>query len=82
MVFSSTMLGSGSDLYMCTKNKKGKWLRPQSLGAVINTEGEEVFPYFANDSTLIFASDGHEGLGGLDIYVSHWNRAKHIFRSP
>lgn len=82
LVFSSTMLGSGSDLYMCTRNKKGKWLRPQSLGAVINTEGEEAFPYFANDSTLLFASDGHEGFGGLDIYMSTWNKAKRFFSQP
>jgi Tfp pilus assembly protein PilF len=82
LVFSSTMTGSGSDLYITTKNKKGKWLRPQSLGAVINTEGEEVFPYFANDTTLFFASDGHEGLGGLDIYVSHLDKVKRTFSQP
>ncbi|MES2702100.1 MAG: tetratricopeptide repeat protein [Bacteroidota bacterium] len=73
MIFSSTMEGAGSDLYLCTRNPKGKWLRPKNLGAFINTEGEEVFPYFANDTTLIFASDGLAGLGGLDIYVAHWD---------
>jgi len=82
LVFSSTMLGSGSDLYICMRNKKGKWLRPQNLGVTINTEGEEVFPFFANDSTLFFASDGHEGLGGLDIYKAHWDKIKHIFSAP
>lgn len=82
MIFSSTQLGNGSDLYMCARTRKGKWLRPQNLGNIINTEGEEVFPYLANDSTLYFASDGHEGLGGLDIYVSHWDKIAHQFSKP
>jgi tetratricopeptide (TPR) repeat protein len=82
LVFSSTMMGSGSDLYLCVKNKKGKWLRPQNLGPAVNTEGEEVFPFFANDSTLFFASDGHKGLGGLDIYFTHLDHLKHTLSEP
>ncbi len=82
LIFSSTMLGSGPDIYMCFKNKIGKWLRPQKLDSTINTEGDEVFPFFADDSTLFFASDGHEGLGGLDIYVSHWDKVTHTFTHP
>ncbi len=82
MVFSSSVEGNGSDLYLCRRNKSGKWLKPQNLGPVVNTEGEEVFPYLVNDSTLYFASDGHEGLGGLDIYVSHWDKVKNSFSTP
>ncbi len=44
------------------------WSNPKNLGKVVNTEGEEVYPYFADDTTLFFSSDGHPGLGGLDIY--------------
>lgn len=82
LVFSSTMQGSGSDLYLCLRNKKGKWLRPQTLGIKVNTEGEELFPFFANDTTLFFASDGHEGLGGLDIYMTHMDSTKHTCSDP
>lgn len=40
----------------------------ENLGPSINTAGDEMFPYMRNDSTLYFASDGHVGMGGLDIY--------------
>jgi hypothetical protein len=46
----------------------GKWSNPVSLGAEVNTFGNEVFPFLANDSTLFFSSDGHPGYGGLDVY--------------
>ncbi len=82
MVFCSNSHGSGTDLYMCRRNKAGKWMRPQSLGPNVNTDGEEVFPFLANDSTLFFASDGHPGLGGLDIYRSSWDKGKGVFLPP
>ncbi len=41
---------------------------PVNLGSHINTKGKEMFPFIASDNTLYFASDGREGLGGLDIY--------------
>jgi hypothetical protein len=81
-IFSSTMNGNGSDLYMSKRNKKGKWMTPVNLGLNVNTEGEEVFPYLVNDTTLIFASDGHPGLGGLDIYVSAWDKTTGVFLPP
>lgn len=40
----------------------------ENLGPDINTAGDEMFPYMRNDSTLYFSSDGHVGMGGLDIY--------------
>lgn len=72
LVFSSDMPGGsgGSDLYM-TEMKGGRWSNPKSLGPGINSFGDEVFPYLANDSTLYFSSDGLPGLGGLDLYESH-----------
>lgn len=75
LVFSSDMPGGvgGSDLYMCTKDATGSWSAPVSLGNVLNTEGEEMFPFLDNDNTLYFASNGHVGMGGLDIYKSSWN---------
>ncbi|MDR2955932.1 MAG: OmpA family protein [Prevotella sp.] len=45
----------------------------ENLGPDINTAGDEMFPYLRNDSTLYFASDGHVGMGGLDIYKADYN---------
>lgn len=45
----------------------------QNLGEVVNTMYDELFPFMADDRNLYFASNGHVGLGGLDVFVSHWN---------
>ncbi|WP_029904342.1 OmpA family protein [Prevotella sp. 10(H)] len=45
----------------------------ENLGTDINTAGDEMFPYLRNDSTLYFASDGHVGMGGLDLYKAVYN---------
>lgn len=46
----------------------------ENLGADINTAGDEMFPYMRNDSTLYFSSDGHVGMGGLDIYKAEYDK--------
>lgn len=71
LIFSSNKNGGHgkSDLYI-SKKENGEWSVPQNLGDSINTNGNEYFPYLANDSTLFFASDGHMGYGGLDLFVS------------
>lgn len=45
----------------------------ENLGAEINTAGDEMFPYLRNDTTMYFASDGHPGMGGLDIFRASYN---------
>ena len=70
LVFASDMPGGkgGKDLWYSTFDKKSdKWSTPTNLGA-INTTGDEMFPYLADDGTLYFSSNGHPGLGGLDIF--------------
>ncbi|WP_448519479.1 OmpA family protein [Rhodoflexus sp.] len=59
----------GTDLYSSRLNDNGTWSRPRNLGRTINTPGDEIFPYIAPDGRLFFASNGHPGLGGLDIFV-------------
>lgn len=84
IVFASAMhrgIG-GTDLYMCRKVSQNRWSKPMNLGDSVNTEGEELFPYWADDSTLFFSSDGHVGLGGLDIYETHWNKRENTFTRP
>ncbi len=60
----------GMDLYMAQRSggAGSSFSRPVNLGPEINTLGDEVFPTVREDGTLYFASDGQQGMGGLDIY--------------
>jgi peptidoglycan-associated lipoprotein len=59
----------GKDIYLVTRDKlNSPWSKPKNAGPDINTGGDELFPYVRNDGTLYFASDGHIGMGGLDIF--------------
>ncbi|MFN8394503.1 MAG: hypothetical protein U0176_07510 [Bacteroidia bacterium] len=57
----------GKDIYVSTRQGSG-WSQPRNLGAPVNTLGDEMFPYLHSDGTLYFASNGHPGLGHLDIF--------------
>ena len=57
----------GTDIYYIEKNNDGSWKATNNLGQVVNTEGNELFPTFY-DGLFCFSSNGHPGLGGLDIY--------------
>ena len=72
LYFASDMPGTlGSmDLYYVDVNPDGTYGTPKNLGDVINTIHREQFPFLTEDGTLYFASDGHEGMGGLDIFMS------------
>lgn len=59
----------GNDLYAAQMDSRGRFSRVRNLGPEINTAGNELFPYVADDGKLYFASDGHPGYGGLDIFV-------------
>lgn len=71
LYFVSDMPGGygGSDIYVC-RDQGGQWGEPENLGNAINTAQDEVFPYVSAKGTLYFASNGHPGLGGLDIYAA------------
>lgn len=58
-----------SDLYRVAFLPDGNYGKPENLGKSINTEGRETFP-FVYKNQLYFASDGHAGMGGLDIFVA------------
>ncbi|MFD1293532.1 OmpA family protein [Lutibacter holmesii] len=75
LYFSSDMPGGvGSfDLYVVTINTDGTYSSPKNLGTEINTELREQFPFVSSKNTLYFASDGHFGMGGLDIFKSEIN---------
>lgn len=69
LYFVSDMPGGlgGTDLYV-SYQENGAWTEPENLGRPINTEGDEMFPFLYQGKTLYFSSDGHQGLGGLDLY--------------
>lgn len=57
----------GTDLYYVTR-PGGTWTEPRNAGPLLNTSRNEMFPFLSPAGTLYFASDGHPGLGGLDIF--------------
>jgi outer membrane protein OmpA-like peptidoglycan-associated protein len=86
LYFASSRSGGfgESDLWYTTYNK-GKWSAPVNLGPEINTPGSEQSPFIAkDDQTLYFISDYHDGMGGMDIFISRkqpdgrWGKAVNI----
>lgn len=72
LYFASNRKGGvgGIDLYSTNMDASGRFSRPVNMGAAINTAGDEMFPYVSPDNKLYFASDGHPGLGKLDVFVA------------
>ncbi|MBR77002.1 MAG: hypothetical protein CMD36_03660 [Flavobacteriales bacterium] len=73
LVFSANMSGGygGNDLWISTKEKRNAWSTPVNLGPAVNTPGDEQFPFLHESGDLYFASNGHAGMGGLDIFVAN-----------
>ena len=66
----------GNDIWVAMRdNATESFKHPFNLGERINTPGNEVFPFLRYDTVLYFASDGHGGMGGLDIFVSSMDTA-------
>jgi len=88
LIFASDMPGGfgGRDLWYTTYDKKGDtWTAPVNMGPEINTKGNELFPTFAINGDLIYATDGMPGMGGLDIFraarvgeQNKWENPKNI----
>lgn len=73
LFFVSDMPGGygGTDIYMCM-DQGGQWGEPVNLGSIINTPHNEAFPFLGADGTLYFSSNGHPGLGGMDILAAKY----------
>ncbi len=65
----------GTDIYKTTFDGT-TWTKPENLGDVINTSGNEMFPYIHSDGTFYFSSDAHNNLGGLDVFMSSYDGKK------
>ncbi len=72
LYFASDMPGTvgESDIFSANINSDGSIGAPVNSGNVINTEARETFPFISSDNILYFASDGHPGLGGLDVFAT------------
>ncbi|MGE4289271.1 MAG: OmpA family protein [Salinivirgaceae bacterium] len=73
LLFSANMRGGKGkkDLWKVTRaDKNADWGTLVNMGEQINTEGDEVFPYIHSDGTLYFSSNGHPGMGGLDLFMA------------
>ena len=72
LYFTSDMPGGQgmSDIYKVAVNQDGTFGTPQNLGAGINTEGREGFASVDSNGTLYFSSDGHMGIGMLDVFMA------------
>lgn len=72
LYFSSDMGGGqgGMDIWYCKLDAGGAWGPPINLGEKVNSKGNELFPSVTEENLLYFSSDGHEGIGGLDIFES------------
>jgi peptidoglycan-associated lipoprotein len=73
LYFSAERKGGfgGKDIWVSLREKKtDPFNRPLNIGPIVNSKGDEIFPFLRNDTTLYFASNGHGGMGGLDIFVT------------
>lgn len=73
----------GLDLYTSKKGLDGKWGPSELMSSVINTEYDENYPSLSADGkTLYFASKGHSGIGGYDIFQSYYDDATNTWTTP
>lgn len=80
LYFSSNMPGGYGDfdIYFVAINQDGTYGKPTNLGPTINTENREQFPFISEKRNLFFSSNGHLGLGMMDIFVSELRKGKFI----
>jgi len=67
---SNSNAQGGIDLYSARMSSRGRFSKAKNLGTPINTPGDDMFPYIADDGKLYFSSTGHPGFGGLDLFVA------------
>ena len=72
LFFASDMAGGMGqfDIWSAPINDDGSVGEATNLGQKLNTEGQEMFPFVSSDNTLYFSSDGHLGLGGMDVFFA------------
>jgi outer membrane protein OmpA-like peptidoglycan-associated protein/tetratricopeptide (TPR) repeat protein len=84
MYFASDMPGTigASDIFEVDINSDGSLGEPINLGAFVNTEGQETFPFINSQGDLFLSSNGFNGLGGLDVFVIRDFEKKRALNQP
>ena len=79
LYFVSDMPGGlgGYDIWRCRLLSNSSLGGPENLGEPVNTPGNEMFPTFRPNGDLYFSSDGHPGMGGLDIFIAKGKTIEH-----
>ena len=79
LYFVSDMPGGlgGYDIWRCRLLSNNSVGAPENLGEPVNTPGNEMFPTFRPNGDLYFSSDGHPGMGGLDIFIAKGKTIEH-----
>jgi outer membrane protein OmpA-like peptidoglycan-associated protein len=83
LFFSSNRRGGfgGNDIWYTVRMNDGSWSEAKNLGSTVNTDKDEISPFmFFNNEILFFASDGHQGFGGMDIFLSRVKNG--VFQTP
>ncbi|MBL3657885.1 OmpA family protein [Fulvivirga sediminis] len=78
LYFASNRPGGygGTDIYSARRNSRGRFYRVTNLGPTINSAGNEMFPFVSDEGFMYFASDGHAGFGGLDLFIAKRQNGK------
>src|SRR5690606_12516617 len=85
MFFASDRPGGygGLDLYYVMQDQFGEWTAPKNCGPTLNTPYNEDSPYLHPDGkTLYFSSEGHNSIGGYDVFQTRWRKADSSFVRP
>jgi hypothetical protein len=83
--FSSDRKGGmgGFDIWVIRRLPTGDWSEAENLGSPINTAGDEKYPYMRGDEDLMyFSSDGHPGIGGMDLFMANREKESRIWNEP
>ena len=73
----------GLDIYFSRRLPNGEWSNAKNAGPSVNTEYDDSYPYLAPDgTTFYFSSQGHNSMGGFDLFRSTWNPEEQFFAIP
>jgi len=82
ILYSAEGIDGSFDIFEITREEGTQWSAPAPI-AEINTPGNEIYPFLSADGrTIWFASDGHPGIGGYDLFVSRWDDGTKTWGTP
>jgi hypothetical protein len=83
LFYSSYGTGDNKDIFIVRRLPNGEWSKPENLGLPVNTEFDEDYPFLhPNGKVLYFASQGHNSMGGYDIFKSELDEATGKWKAP